>query len=84
MAKMKSTQNDRADNYKHLQEGYVFRAKTGKKFKLVRRIGEGGMGAVYEVEDLSTQKHYAVKTEKIRPPKAGQRLAIEVDLIVRV
>ena len=66
----------RTDLYKKLEIGYVFKAKSGRKFKTVRRIGEGGMGAVYEVEELGTKKHYAVKTEKIRPQ--GQRLAIEV------
>jgi hypothetical protein len=34
----------------------------GERYTIVRRIGEGGMGAVYEVERRPDQKRFALKT----------------------
>jgi formylglycine-generating enzyme required for sulfatase activity/serine/threonine protein kinase len=33
-----------------------------KKFKVLRKLGEGGMGAVFEVENTGNGKHFALKT----------------------
>jgi len=73
---LRMSKNNPKEHYKQLDFGYIFRGKSGKDYKIVKRIGEGGMGAVYEVEDTATHKRYAVKTEKLRDN--GQRLAMEV------
>ena len=47
------------------------------RYKLLRKLGEGGMGAVYEVEDLETGLRCALKT-MIRPsPNALMRFKRE-------
>ena len=45
------------------------------RFKIVRLIGQGGMGAVYEAEDLELGGHVAVKT--VRPGAAADARTIE-------
>jgi len=34
----------------------------GTKYKVIRRLGAGGMGTVYEVEDTNIEKRYVLKT----------------------
>src|SRR6476660_2813428 len=49
---------------------------VGERFRIVRLIGEGGMGEVYEAEDLELQDgHVALKT--IRPALAANDAAVE-------
>jgi tetratricopeptide (TPR) repeat protein/TolB-like protein len=49
---------------------------VGKRFRIVRLIGEGGMGEVYEAEDLELQNgHLALKT--VRPALAANDDAVE-------
>ena len=45
------------------------------RFKIVRLLGQGGMGAVYEAEDLELGGHVALKT--VRPETASNPRAIE-------
>jgi eukaryotic-like serine/threonine-protein kinase len=47
----------------------------GARFRIVRLIGQGGMGAVYEAEDLELGGHVALKT--VRPEAAGEIRAVE-------
>uniref|UniRef100_A0A0N5A1A7 Protein kinase domain-containing protein n=1 Tax=Parastrongyloides trichosuri TaxID=131310 RepID=A0A0N5A1A7_PARTI len=35
----------------------------GKKYKIVKKLGEGGCGAVYKCMDINTGKYYALKAE---------------------
>ena len=45
------------------------------RFRIIRRIAEGGMGTVYEAEDLQLHDHVALKT--IRPEIASDLRAVE-------
>ncbi len=45
------------------------------RYKIVRFIGQGGMGEVYEADDLELREHVALKT--VRPQAAFDRNAIE-------
>jgi len=45
------------------------------RFRIIRYIGEGGMGTVYEAEDLTLNDRVALKT--IRPDIAAQPRAVE-------
>ena len=47
----------------------------GERFRVVRRVGVGGMGEVYEAEDLSLKTRIAIKT--IRPEIAGDPHILE-------
>ena len=48
---------------------------VANRYRIVRFIGQGGMGEVYEAEDLELREPVAVKT--IRPEIAGDQRAIE-------
>ena len=50
------------DNIPQLDTGKVIKTKTSN-FKIVKKIGEGGFGAVYKVIDMETKNVYAMKTE---------------------
>lgn len=57
------------------------------RFKIIRFIGSGGMGEVYEADDAELRVHIALKT--VRPdilahPEALSRLKAEVQLARRV
>jgi len=57
------------------------------RFRIIRYIAEGGMGTVYEAEDLQLHDHVALKT--IRPdiasdPRAVERFKREISLGKRV
>ena len=57
-----------------MQLGDVF----GEKWRLIRLMGEGGMGSVYEVERMSDGQHLALKTLRGRAdPDAMARFARE-------
>jgi len=43
-----------------MQQG-VPNVRLGERFRLVRLLGEGGYGAVYEAEDVNTNQRVAVK-----------------------
>ena len=66
-----------------LQPGTVF----ARDFKVVRLIASGGMGAVYEVEQLSTSKTRALKVLHGRlagDPKIRQRFEQEARVSARI
>ena len=50
-------------------------ALVSDRFKIVRLLGQGGMGAVYEAEDLELGGHVALKT--VRPETATNPRSIE-------
>ncbi len=49
--------------------------ETLSHYRLLRKLGGGGMGVVYEAEDLSLQRHVAVKLLPEEP--AGSREALD-------
>src|SRR5579862_168566 len=58
-----------------------------KRYRIIRFIGQGGMGEVYEVEDLELRGHFALKT--VRPaiaesPGALERFKREIQLARKV
>jgi serine/threonine-protein kinase len=62
-----------------LGEGCVF----ADRYRVLRRIGAGGMGAVYEVLQLETQRHRALKVllpALVSDPDARQRFALEATI----
>jgi serine/threonine protein kinase/tetratricopeptide (TPR) repeat protein len=77
---MPSTPDDPTEGATH-QDGVapypLFRRDelVSGRFKIVRLIGQGGMGAVYEAEDLELGGHVALKT--IRPETAADPRTIE-------
>ena len=52
-------------------------ADTPPRFKILRRIGEGGMGMVYEAEDLEREVRVALKTVLQHDPDALARFKHE-------
>ena len=54
------------------------------QFELIRRIGEGGMGVVWEARDRSTGERVAVKLLKLENPELCARFARESKLIAAV
>jgi serine/threonine protein kinase len=67
------------------------RLRTGEllagRFKIVRFIAAGGMGEVYEAEDLELREHVALKTilpDILRKPNASSRFKREIHLARKV
>lgn len=57
------------------------------RFRIVRLLGQGGMGAVYEAEDLELRESIALKTilpEVVEEPELRERFRREVQLARRV
>ncbi|MEO8877425.1 MAG: protein kinase [Polyangiaceae bacterium] len=47
----------------------------GTKYQVVQKLGEGGMGTVYEVEDVSVERRFVLKTIHVK--YAGHQVAVE-------
>lgn len=59
--------------------------RLGERYVVVRPLGAGGMGAVYEVERLSDGLHLAAKVLKTTPePTALSRFAREAQILARL
>lgn len=59
----------------------------GGKYKVVRLLGEGGMGTVFEAEQRETQKRVAIKclhAHQVGDPEIGERLLREARATARV
>jgi serine/threonine protein kinase len=54
---------------------FIMHELVSDRFKIVRMLGQGGMGAVYEAEDLELGGHVALKT--VRPETATNPARIE-------
>jgi serine/threonine protein kinase/tetratricopeptide (TPR) repeat protein len=57
------------------------------RFKIIRFLAKGGMGEVYEAEDLELHEHVAIKAvrpELLRDPAALQRFKREIHLAKKV
>src|SRR5262245_32035933 len=72
------------------RRGFVYQAGQmvgGTNLRVVKPIGEGGMGSVYEVEELSVGKLYVMKVihpEFARGPKFAARLAREAKSLAKL
>jgi hypothetical protein len=60
------------------------RRLDGGRFEIVRRIGEGGMGVVYEAIDACRGEHVALKTLSQLSPNAVYRLKNEFRVLADV
>ena len=61
--------------------------RVAQRFKIIRLIGTGGMGEVYEAEDIDLGQRIALKTvriDRLRDAKAHQRLRREALLARKV
>ena len=48
-----------------MSEKWEYRPDTlipGTKYQVVQKLGAGGMGIVYEVEDVSVERRFVLKT----------------------
>lgn len=57
-----------------LQPGHVVK----ERWKVVRKIGGGGFGEIYEGQDLITREQVALKVESARQPKQVLKMEVAV------
>ncbi|KAI8433485.1 hypothetical protein MSG28_015520 [Choristoneura fumiferana] len=57
-----------------LQPGHVVK----ERWKVVKKIGGGGFGEIYEGLDLVTQEQVALKVESARQPKQVLKMEVAV------
>lgn len=57
-----------------LQPGHVVK----ERWKVVRKIGGGGFGEIYEGQDLITREQVALKVESARMPKQVLKMEVAV------
>ncbi len=57
---------------------------VGERFRVVRMLGAGGMGAVYEAEDTQIDRRVAIKILYVAGPKAALRFEREVRAASRI
>lgn len=67
----------------HLREAVREPDLSGTRYRLIRRVGAGGMGAVYEAEDLTLARRVALKVLDIPDTGGdlGRRLAREARVL---
>jgi serine/threonine protein kinase len=59
---------------------------SGTRYRLVRELARGGMGVVYEADDLELQRHVAIKVlaTELAGPGAAERMRAEARVIARL
>uniref|UniRef100_A0A915PYG4 Protein kinase domain-containing protein n=1 Tax=Setaria digitata TaxID=48799 RepID=A0A915PYG4_9BILA len=63
----------------HLEKGLI----VGRRWRIVDKLGEGGCGSVYKVEDIQTLAKAALKAESNSVP-GGSVLKLEVQILKRL
>uniref|UniRef100_A0A915L6Y3 Protein kinase domain-containing protein n=1 Tax=Romanomermis culicivorax TaxID=13658 RepID=A0A915L6Y3_ROMCU len=64
----------------NVKEGEV----VNNRFTIVKLLGAGGFGAVYEVDDAKTKQKAAMKLELHKPPPDHPDLTLEMNVLRRV
>src|SRR5687767_14212248 len=62
-------------------------ALIGGKYRIIRALGAGGMGAVYEAENTWTKRHVAIKVmhpDEARNPEYVRRFMLEAQSAARI
>lgn len=80
-AKQRKSSEGKQD-FKNLPANKILKGKSGRRYRIRRKLGEGGMGAVYEGEDTRTTTRCAIKCEGRRRYRA-MHLQMEVSLRLR-
>src|SRR5260221_13224761 len=59
---------------------------SATRYRLVRELARGGMGVVYEADDVELQRHVAVKVlaTELAGPAAAERMRTEARVIARL
>lgn len=55
-----------------------------QRYRIIRELGRGGMGIVYEAHDAKLDRHVAIKTHQIASPDARERLLIEAQSMAKL
>lgn len=63
----------------NLQEGYIFKGKSGTRYRLVRELGAGAMGAVYLVEEVEDGGDFSRSRSSASPPSTTKQYAVKVE-----
>ena len=53
-------------------------------YRIVRLVGEGGMGRVFEAEQQSPRRRVALKLVRVHSPDLMRRFALETDVLARL
>ncbi|KAH8283410.1 hypothetical protein KR054_010834 [Drosophila jambulina] len=71
---VKEKESDKMTSEDLLQPGHVVK----ERWKVVRKIGGGGFGEIYEGQDLITREQVALKVESARQPKQVLKMEVAV------